>query len=107
VVRVEGNYLRATKDVYRALLDATTSNAVDAVHFLAALPLGRLGSRLRKEAGVAFTVVAHGTGEILLPARVPLARQALRKVLVEADVVFPVSEFTRAAVNKLTHNNGS
>jgi phosphatidylinositol alpha-1,6-mannosyltransferase len=102
VVRVKGNYLRATKDVYRALHDAATDHRADAVHFLAALPLGRLGPRLRKEAKVPYTVIAHGTGEILLPARVPLARQALRKVLVDADVVFPVSEFTRAAVEKLT-----
>ena len=75
---------------------------MDAVHFLAALPLGRLGAKLRKDTGVPYTVVAHGTGEILLPSRVPLARQALRKVLTEADVVFPVSEFTSAAVDKLT-----
>ena len=49
-----------------------------------------------------FTVVAHGTGEILLPSRVPLARQALRNVLVDADVVLPVSEFTREAVERIT-----
>ena len=38
-----------------------------------------LGPRLRKETGVPFTVIAHGTGEILLPSRVPLARQALKQ----------------------------
>jgi phosphatidyl-myo-inositol dimannoside synthase len=102
VVRVPGKYLRATKETYAALRTTTDDFEPDAVHFLAALPLGRLGSRLRKETGVPFTVVAHGTGEILLPSRVPLARQALRKVLVEADVVLPVSEFTREAVDRVT-----
>jgi phosphatidylinositol alpha-1,6-mannosyltransferase len=102
VVRVKGTYLRATKDTYAALLDAATKHGVDAVHFLAALPLGRLGPKIRRDASVPYTVIAHGTGEILLPARVPLVRRALRKVLTDADVVFPVSEFTRAAVDRFT-----
>lgn len=107
VVRVEGSYLRATKGVYTAILDAATDHKADAVHFLAALPLGRLGPRLRKQTGLPFTVVAHGTGEILLPARLPFARQALRKVLVQADVVYPVSEFTRGAVVKITRGKAN
>lgn len=102
VVRVDGTYLRAKKGVYRAIRDAATAHDVDAVHFLAALPLGRLGPRLRKELDIPFTVIAHGTGEILLPSRLPLARQALRKVLLGADVVFCVSGFTRGAVERLT-----
>jgi len=102
VVRVPGNFLRASSSVEKAIVDAVRRLDADAVHFLAALPLGRLGPRVRKATGVPFTVVAHGTGEILVPSRVPLARQALRKTLTEANVVFPVSEFTRAAVDKLT-----
>jgi phosphatidylinositol alpha-1,6-mannosyltransferase len=66
-----------------------------------------LGARLRSETGKPFSVIAHGTGEILLPSRVPLARGALRKVLVGADVVFPVSRFTQAAVDKLTHGKAN
>lgn len=102
VVRVEGSYLRATSGVYRSLVAAATDHDVDVVHFLAALPLGRLGPRLRKQTGLPFTVVAHGTGEILLPSRLPFVRQSLRNVLVSADIVFPVSEFTKGAVDKLT-----
>jgi phosphatidylinositol alpha-1,6-mannosyltransferase len=107
VERVPGTYLRATKNVHAAIASAAKDHSVDAIHFLAALPLGRLGPRLRDELGLPFTVVAHGSGEILLPARVPVARQALRKVLVSADVVYPVSEFTRAAVAKLTKGKAS
>ncbi len=102
VVRVEGTYLRATKDVYSGIATAVKDFGPDAVTFLAALPLGRLGPRLREEFGVRYAIIAHGSGEILLPARVPLARRVLRNTLVRADVVFPVSEFTKAAVEKIT-----
>lgn len=102
VVRLSGNFLRATSTVEKSLVDTIRRLDVDAVHYLSALPLGRLGPKIRKATGVPYTVVAHGTGEILVPSRVPLARQALKKVLVEADMVFPVSNFTRAAVEKLT-----
>ncbi|MEX2394007.1 MAG: glycosyltransferase family 4 protein, partial [Actinomycetota bacterium] len=102
VVRLEGTYLRATTKVRKAITETVRDLDVDAVHFLAALPLGRLGPRLRKDTHVPFTVVAHGTGEILLPSRVPLARQALKHVLTSADVVFPVSGFTRSAVDRIT-----
>jgi phosphatidylinositol alpha-1,6-mannosyltransferase len=102
VVRVPGSYLRASSVVEKALIDAARRLDIDAVHFLAALPLARLGPKVRKAAGVPFTIVAHGTGEILVPSRLPLARQALKKVLVDADMVFPVSRFTQQAVTKLT-----
>jgi phosphatidylinositol alpha-1,6-mannosyltransferase len=102
VIRLPGTYLRATRRTYTGLVDAVQSRKPKAVHFLAALPLGRLGPRLAAQTGVGWSVVAHGTGEILLPARVPLARRALRNVLVSADVVFPVSEFTRAEVERIT-----
>jgi phosphatidylinositol alpha-1,6-mannosyltransferase len=103
VIRLPGSYLRATRRVYRAIVEAAERFEVDAVHFLAALPLGRLGPRVRQATGLPFTVIAHGTGEILLPARVPFARRALRRVLSEADVVLPVSEFTEAAVDHITN----
>jgi phosphatidylinositol alpha-1,6-mannosyltransferase len=106
VVRLPGSYLRATRRNYRAIVDAGDRFEADAVHFLAALPLGRLGPRIREATGLPFTVVAHGTGEILLPSRVPFARRALRKVLTTADVVFPVSEFTQAAVEQITKDEG-
>lgn len=102
VHRVRGTYLRATRDVQRAILRAAGDVGADAVHFLAALPLGRLGPRVRDEIGVPFTVMAHGTGEILLPARVPFARRALHHVLTSADIVFTNSEFTRRHVERIT-----
>ncbi len=102
VQRLPGSYLRATTRTSRAIVDAARRFDPDAVHFLAALPLGRVGPTLQREIGVPFTVFAHGTGEILLPARLPFARQALRRVLTSADLVLPVSAFTREAVERLT-----
>lgn len=102
VVRVAGTYLRATRKVQAAVIAAASDHRADVVHFLAALPLGRLGPRVRAATGARYTVVAHGSGEILVPARLPLARRALRGVLTGADLVLPVSEFTREAVDRIT-----
>lgn len=99
--------MRATRRVYKTIVEAAERFEADVVHFLAALPLGRLGPRVRAATGLPYTVVAHGSGEILLPARVPLARRALRRVLSEADVVFPVSNFTQQAVERITKGVGN
>jgi phosphatidylinositol alpha-1,6-mannosyltransferase len=102
VFRLRGSYQRGSRRVYREILEAAHEFQPDVIHFLAALPLGRLGSRLRQATGLPYTVVAHGTGEILLPSRVPFAKRALRRVLTDADRVFPVSEFTEKAVKEIT-----
>ena len=102
VVRLPGSYLRAARSVYGGIVGAVRRLDVDAVHFLAALPLGRLGPAVRSATGLPYTVVTHGTGDVLLPARVPFARRALRATLTSADVVFTNSAFTRGAVEKVT-----
>jgi phosphatidylinositol alpha-1,6-mannosyltransferase len=102
VVRLPAKYLHASKAAFNDIAEVVRRRRVNAVHFLAALPLGRLGPRLRERTGVVFTVFAHGTGEILLPSRLPFARRALGNVLSTADVVFPVSEFTRGAVDRIS-----
>ena len=102
VIRIRGTYLRATRDVFRVVAEAARRTRADAVHFLAALPLGRLGPRIRDATGIPFTVVAHGTGEVLVPSRLPFARKALREVLEAADIVFTNSEFTQGHVDRIT-----
>jgi len=102
IVRLPGSYLRAARSVYRPIVDAAMRFDVDAVHFLAALPLGRLGPAVRAATGLPYTVVTHGTGDVLLPARVPFARRALRATLVSEDIVYTNSEFTRRAIEKVT-----
>lgn len=102
VVRLPGTYLRGSGADHRGIAATVERWDPDVVHFLAALPLGRFGSRLRDTTGKPFTVFAHGSGEILVPARLPFARRALRTVLRSADLVSCVSEFTREAVDAVT-----
>jgi len=66
-----------------------------------ALPLGWVGPSLRHPYGV----IVHGA-EIAVPGRLPLARQALRRVLRGAELVvaagtYPAAEAERAAGRKL------
>ena len=102
VVRAPGQYLRATREVLEVIGQTARRSGADAVHFMAALPLGRLGPRIRDALGIPFTVVTHGTGEVLLPSRLPFARRALREVLAAADVVYTTSKFTCGHVDRIT-----
>ena len=101
VVRLPGTYLRASRAVGRQIGEIASRRDVGAVHFLHALPLGRLGQRVRAGTGKPYTVFAHGS-EILIPARIPVVAWSLRRTLAGADMVFAVSEFTRAAVDRYT-----
>lgn len=102
VFRHGGSYLRATGAVRTAVVAAALEHRADVVHFLQALPLGRLAAAVRKETGLPVTIVAHGSGEILVPARVPVLRALLRRVLCSADLVLPVSRFTEQAVLRIS-----
>jgi phosphatidyl-myo-inositol dimannoside synthase len=101
VFRIAGTYLRATRAVRTAVVTAALEHRADVVHFLQALPLGRLAAPVRKDTGLPVTIVAHGSGEILVPARVPVLRSVLRHVLRSADLVLPVSAFTEEAVRRV------
>jgi len=62
-----------------------------------ALPLGGIGPRLHHP----YAVILHGA-EVAVPGRLPISRQALRKVLTEARLVigagmYPMDEGNRAA----------
>lgn len=102
VVRVPGTYLRATDTVCSHIVAAARDHEPDAIHFLHALPLGRLAAAVRERTGAIVTIVAHGSGDILVPARAPLVRRTLRKTLLDADLVLSNSEFMRGRVHSLT-----
>lgn len=97
VERLGHRYLRAGRRVVRRVEDL--ARGADVVHVLQALPLGRLAHRARLE--VPLTVFVHGA-EILVPARIPLARGSLLKVLTSADLVVAASGFTRGAVERVS-----
>jgi phosphatidyl-myo-inositol dimannoside synthase len=102
VVRYPKSYIRSTRSAFNWLAEVTENLGPDAVHFATALPVGRLGPRLRERTGLPYTVVAHGTGDLLLPARFPFARRALRRVLSRADLVYCNSEFTAGEVDRIS-----
>lgn len=102
VHRVSGTYLRATRSVLTQIVEAAQAHEARAVHFLQALPLGRLAPAVRERTGAVVTIVAHGSGDIIVPSRAPLVRRSLRQALASADLVLAVSEFTRGRVEQLT-----
>ena len=99
VVRMPVGTLLPTRDVDRRATDLIESHHVDVVHFASSLPLGMLGPRLRKR-GVPYAVSVHG-GEFLLPSRLPLARQALKRVAGRAAVLLAQSSASERLIRGL------
>ncbi len=73
----------------------------DIVVYGAPHPLAQLGPRIAKTTGLPYAVMTHGA-EFLVPNRVPVVRRSLLLPLIEADVVFAVSDFTRRIVASAT-----
>ena len=73
------------------------AHAADTVWFGAAAPLALLGPRLRRRAGIS-RVLASSHGHEVGWSMLPVARQALRRIGRDADVVTTVSRYTRARV---------
>jgi phosphatidylinositol alpha-1,6-mannosyltransferase len=83
--------------VLRRSVRVARAHAVDTVWFGAAAPLALLGPRLRRTADVARTLASshgHEVGWSMLPG----ARQALRHIGRNTDVVTTVSHYTRGRV---------
>ena len=73
------------------------AHGADTVWFGAAAPLALLGPRLRRAAGIT-RVLASSHGHEVGWSMLPGARQALRRIGRDADVVTTVSRYTRARV---------
>jgi phosphatidyl-myo-inositol dimannoside synthase len=91
VVRVPTSVLLPRPDVLRRAREVARAEGCDRVWFGAAAPLGLLAARLREQLprSVASTH-GHETGW----ARLPGARQALRRIGTQVDVVTAVSDYT-------------
>lgn len=100
VVRLAGNYLRASAANAKAIAQLAKVHRVDAVHFLQTIPLGRLAARVRKSTGRPVSIFVHGS-EVFVPGRTPLLKTVIRRALRSADHVICVSEFTAGNVTKL------
>ncbi|MFD9735377.1 glycosyltransferase family 4 protein [Umezawaea sp. NPDC059074] len=94
VVRHPTSLMLPTPDVLRRATDIVRAENIDTVWFGAAAPLALLGPSLRK-AGVTRIIASthgHEVGWSMLPG----ARQALRAIGNDADVITYVSKYTRS-----------
>ncbi|HVE93853.1 MAG TPA: glycosyltransferase family 4 protein [Acidimicrobiales bacterium] len=83
-----GKVLLPTPRLARLIRERAAACGAELVVLDPALPLGLLGPQL----GVPYAVVVHGA-EITLPARIPGAAQALRRVLRGASLILAAGEY--------------
>ena len=100
VVRDGRRFMWPTRRIRRWVEEHVRDFAPAVVLFGAPHPLAALGPGLTARRGIPYAVIAHG-GEITLPAALPGARQALRRILRGAALVLTVSEFTARRVRKI------
>jgi phosphatidylinositol alpha-1,6-mannosyltransferase len=97
VLRDRAGMLLPTRRVGRSVAEVARDHECDRVMFGAAAPLGLLARGLRERAGIRHvTVLTHG--HEVWWARVPVARQLLRRICDDADVITYVSEFCRQQI---------
>lgn len=101
VVRDKRSFMWPTRRVRRWMAGQIEDFAPDVIVFGAPYPLAHLGPRLRRETGVPYAVMTHGA-EVNFPAAVPGLRTLVGWPLRRADVVFSVSRFTGARVERFT-----
>ncbi|WP_085914958.1 MULTISPECIES: glycosyltransferase family 4 protein [Pseudonocardia] len=94
VHRHPGRLMLPGPDVARRAARLARRHGADTLWFGAAAPLGLLGPQLRERAGISRVVASthgHEVGWSMLPG----ARQALRRIGTDSDVVTTVSRWTR------------
>jgi phosphatidylinositol alpha-1,6-mannosyltransferase len=101
VVRGHRRFMWPTRRTRRWVQSQIEDFRPDVVLFGAPHPLAHLGPGLRHRTGVPYAVLCHGA-EVTIPAAFPISRQLLRWPLKRADVLFGVSDFTSARVERLT-----
>lgn len=101
VVRGPHRYLFPVPAVERALRDAVAATGAQVLLFATPWPVVSLGPRLRMPSAV----VSHGN-ELVTPARVPGARQLLRRDLARADLLYAVSDHTSRHLRALVGPTG-
>lgn len=101
VIRGPHRYLFPVPAVEAALRDAVAETGADVLLFATPWPVVSLGARL----GLPTAVVSHGN-ELVTPARLPGARQALRRDLRRADLLYAVSDHTARHLRSLVRHDG-
>ena len=100
VVRHSQPFLWPTRAVRRWVEEEAAAFHPDVVLFGAPHPLAALGPGLRAALGVPYGVICYGA-EVTVRAALPVARQRLKRALGAADVVFGLSRYTCARVERL------
>lgn len=95
VVRHPSSLLLPTPDALRRACDIARRTGCDTAWFGAAAPLGLLASGLRRRAGVS-RVLANTHGHEVGWAMLPGARQVLRRIGSNTDVITYLGAYTRA-----------
>jgi phosphatidylinositol alpha-1,6-mannosyltransferase len=101
VSRSDSTFMWPTKSRVEWIIATAREFEPEAVLFGAPHPLPLMGPRLRAELGITYGVLTHGA-EVTIPGAAPGARQAIAKILGDADVRFGVSNYTAGRVERLT-----
>jgi phosphatidylinositol alpha-1,6-mannosyltransferase len=88
-------HARAASAIEAAARDAGTNRILLGTPW----PLALLGPRLRR-AGLRYAAIVHGA-EFMVPGAIPVLRQRLARSLADADLLLPVSAFTKARLKEL------
>jgi phosphatidyl-myo-inositol dimannoside synthase len=102
VIREDTGVLLPTPAVARRAAEIARSSGCDTVWFGAAAPLGLLVAGLRRTAGIRRAVAlthGHETGWAALPG----ARQALRRIARDTDVITYLGEYQRIRLDRALH----
>jgi phosphatidyl-myo-inositol dimannoside synthase len=89
VDRLNVPVLLPTRSILAKVKAAAARHRANRIVFDPALPIGVLGHRV----GLPYAVVVHGA-EISVPARIPLLRRSLRRVLSGAELIISAGEWT-------------
>lgn len=101
VIRGPHRYLFPVPAVHRALAEAVEATGAEVLLFATPWPLVSLGRRL----GMPTAAVSHGN-ELVTPARLPVTRQALRRDLRGAGLLYAVSDHTARHLRRLVGDDG-
>jgi phosphatidylinositol alpha-1,6-mannosyltransferase len=104
IFRHEGSVLVPSPSVARAIATAAKRAETDRILFGTPWPLVLLGPLLRRF-GLRYATIVHGA-EILVPSLVPGTRALLARALAGAELLFPVSNFTKARLAELLAGHG-
>jgi phosphatidylinositol alpha-1,6-mannosyltransferase len=100
IVREDTGVLLPTPAVGRRAVELARAYGCDTVWFGAATPLGLLAGTLRRRAGVEWAV-AQTHGHEVGWAALPVARDLLRRVARQVDVVTYLGEYTRVRLARV------